>query len=255
MRSLSQRVCLSSVVLFSAITGGSAAAELPSEALDAYVKAYTRMGKAAALIFSHDKTRADARNNMISTWVDAQCKMLSAKAAWITAMAEAQATRAKTLQTLQQVRGLALDNDLKTAKTFYEKRKLHDADPGLDTRKRPTQEDVIRYSKTSAPQRPASFQLEPVRGRIHWPAVFHQEEFADCRIRLECLFAQRKAGTSAPASGVCHQVQEATAEMHEQLRAKIRRMSPAEYVAARNFLESLAYEARFPARIEGVASN
>jgi hypothetical protein len=43
--------------------------------------------------------------------------------------------------------------------------------------------------------------------------------------------------------------------MRGQLQAKIRQMSPEQYLAARRFLESLAYEARFPARGERVAKN
>jgi hypothetical protein len=254
MWSLKQRVCLSLAVFFSAVTGGSAAAGPPSKALDAYVQSYTQMGKAAALIFNHDKTRTDAQAQALTTWVDAQCKILSAKAAWITAVATANSTDAKTLQTLQQVRSLALDNNLKVANTFYEKRKLHEAYQGLNTHKRPTREDVIRYSKVSAPQRPANFQLDPVRGKIQWPGVLLSEEFSDGRIRLDCLFAQRKAAASMAGNNVSHQMQTVAAQMREQLQSKVRRMTPAEYLAARRFLERLAYEARFPARIEGVAS-
>ena len=255
MWSLTGRVRLSLIVLLVAGTGGPAAAAPPAEALDAYVKAYTQMGKAAAVIFSQRNAQANAQANMISTMADAQCKMLSAKAAWLTAAANAEATNAKTLETLQQVRGLSLDNDLKVAKTFYEKRKLYEGYRGLNTRKRPTQEDAIRYSKVSVPQRPADFQVQQARGRIYWPEVLLDEEFSDCRIRLDSLFAQRRGAASISASNVSHLVQTVAAQMREQLRSKMRQMTPADYLAARKFVESLAYEARFPARIEGVAGN
>jgi len=244
------------IVVLPTVMGGSAAAAAPpAEALDAYVKAYTQMGKAAAVIFSQQNTQANARANALTTMADAQCKLISARAAWLTAVANANATNAKTLETLQQVRSLSLDNNLKVAKTFYEKRKLHEGYRGLSTRKRPTQEDVIRYSKVSVPQRPASFQVEQARGRIYWPEVLLDEEFSDCRIQLDSLFVQRKAGLSISGSSVSQQVQTVAKQMGKQLRSKIRQMTPADYLAARKFLESLAYEARFPARIEGVASN
>lgn len=255
MSTLPERVRLFPLVSLLAVLGGSAAGAPPSEALDAYVKAYTRMGKAAALMFSHDKTRADGRAKMISTWADAQCKLLSAQAAWVTSLANAEATRAQTLQTLQKVRSLALDNDLKLAKTFYDKRKLYEQHQKSHARKRPTQQDVIRYSKVSVPERPGNFQVEPVRGSIYWPQVLLEEEFSDCRTQLNCLFAQRRGAAGASGSTVPHQVEAVTAEMREQLRSKIRQLSPAEYLAARKFLEGLAYEARFSARIDGVASN
>ncbi len=243
------------VVLLAVMGRSAAAAAPPAEALDAYVKAYTQMGKAAAVIFSQQNTQANARAKMITTMADAQCKLISARAAWLTAVANANATNAKTLETLQKVRSVSLDNNLKVAKTFYDKRKLYEGYRGLNTRKRPTQEDVMRYSKVSVPQRPANFQMEPARGRIYWPEVLLEEEFSDCRIQLDSLFAQRKAGLSISASSVSQDVQTVAVQMGEQLRSKIRQMTPADYLAARKFLESLAYEARFPVRIEGVASN
>ena len=254
MSSNTQILRLILVVLMVAGTGISASADPPSQALDAYVKAYTQMGKSAAMVFSQENTRANARTNMFTSWVDAQCKILNAKSAWITAVANADATNAKTLVTLQQVRGAALDNNLKTAKTFYDKRNLHAGYQGLNTRKRPTQKDAIRYSRVSVPQRPAKFQLEAARGRIYWPEVLLEEEFADCRIQLDGLFAQRNAAPGGSGSNVSRQVQTAATQMRQQLRSKIRELTPVEYVAARKFLDSLAFEVRFPTRIEGVAS-
>jgi hypothetical protein len=180
--------------------------------------------------------------------------MINAQAGYITAVANANATNAKTLVTLEQVRGAALDNNLKVANTFYEKRKLHDGYQGLNTRKRPTKEAVVRYSQVSLPKRPSSFQLESARGGIYWPEVLMEEEFCDGRIRLDSLFAQRKAAPGASGSDISRQVQTVAVQMRGQLQSKIRQMTPAEYMAARKFLDSLAYEARFPTRIEGVAS-
>ena len=254
MWSLTQRVRLSVIVLLVAGIGGPASAGPPSKALDAYVKAYTQMGKNAAVIFANDNIRANAQSKALTAWVDAQCKILSAKATWIKAVAETNGTNAKTMETLQGVRSLSLDNNLKVAKTFYEKRKLHEGLGGLNTHKRPTKEDVIRYSQVSLPERPANFRLEPTRGTIYWPEVLMEEEFYDGRIQLESLFAQRKAAPGISGSNVSRQVQTAVAQMRRQLRSRIRQMAPAEYVAARKFLESLAYEAQFPVRIEGVAS-
>ncbi len=254
MRSLTLQIRLSLVVLLISSFAAPASAGTPSEVLDAYVKAYTQMGKNAAVIFSQENTRANARTNLFKSWVDAQCKILKAKGDWITAVANANGTNAKTLQTLQQVRSAALDNNLKTAKTFYEKRSLYDGYQGLNTQKRPTQEDAIRYGKATLPGRLASYELEPARGGIYWPEVLLEEEFADCRIRLNGLFAQRSTAPGGSRSDVSRQVQTATAQMRQQLCSKIRGMTPTEYMAARKFLEKLAHEARFPARIEGVAS-
>jgi hypothetical protein len=255
MRSLTQRVRLSLLVLSVAGAGISAHAAPPHEAFDAYVRAYTEMGKNAALLFNNQNTQITSQTSMFSAWAEAQAKMLTAKAAWITAVANANATNAKTLETLQQVRGLRLDNNLKAAKTFYDKRKLCEDYQKVNSRQRPTQEKVVRYNQASVPKRSAQFQLVSAQGRISWPDLLLDEEFSDARIQLESLFAQRKPGPGAAGSSVSGEVQTVAAEMREQLQSRIRQVSPEQYLAARRFLESLAYESRFPARIEGVAAN
>jgi hypothetical protein len=255
MSSHKQNARLVLIVLMVAGAGVSAVAAPPPEVLDAYVKAYAEMGKNAAVVFNNQNTYATAQTNMFTAWADAQCKMLTAQAAWITAVANTNATNAKTLETLQQVRSLTLDNNLKLAKTFYEKRKLYDDSRKLNTHKRPTLQDVVRYSQASVPKRPAQFELASARGRISWPEVLLEEEFSDGRIQLESLFAQRQPASPVSASSISGEVQTAAAQMREQLQLKIRQMSPEEYLGARKFLESLVYEARLPARIEGVASN
>jgi hypothetical protein len=255
MSSHKQNARLILIVLMVAGAGASASAAPPPEAMDAYVKAYTEMGKNAAVLFNNQNTQAAAQTSMFTAWADAQAKILTARAGWITAVANANSTDAKTLQTLQQVRSLVLDNNLKAAKTFYDKRKLCEDYRKLNPCKRPTQESMSRYSQASLPKRPVQFQLASAPGRIYWPDALLDEEFSDGRIQLESLFAQRKAGAAAAGSNISGEVQTVAAQMREQLQAKIRQMSPEEYLAARRFLESLAYEARFPARGERVASN
>jgi hypothetical protein len=255
MSSHNQNARLILVVLMIAGAAASASAAPPPEALDAYLRAYTEMGKNAAVLFSNQNTQVTARTSMLTAWADAQCKMLTAQAAWITAVANANSTDAKTLQTLEQVRGLVLDNNLKAAKTFYDKRKLCEDYQKLNPRQRPTQEKVVRYNQASVPKRPAQSELASARGRITWPDVLLDEEFSADRVQLESLFAERKVGPAAQQGSVSGEVQTVAAQMRERLQAKIRQMSPEQYLTARRFLESLAYESRFPARIEGVASN
>ena len=58
-------------------------------------------------------------------------------------------------------------------------------------------EDCVRYSKMDAPERPAGYDLEPVRGAIQWPPVLKEGTFLEQRIQLDCLFAQRSRAEGA----------------------------------------------------------
>ena len=73
------------------------------------------------------------------------------------------------------------------------------------------------------------------------------------RIQIDALFAKRTQINSGPGSAVYREVQSLTREMRDDLKDMVQRMTPAEYLAARKFIEALAFEAQFPPEIQGVA--
>jgi len=224
---------VSAVVFATLLAAPLAKAQSPSP-WGQYLKAYT--------------ATADAQAKL----VDAQAKLISAQAVLVTAISNAGATNAKTLETLEQVRGLRMDNDLKRTKTFYDKRALYATYQGLNEKKRPSQEDVIRYSKVFRPSRLAGSQLSMVKNENSWPAVLQREEFSEQRLQLKCLFAQRGATGS---HDIALPVQKVAEEMRVSLRSMIRQVPPDQYLAGCKFIDSLAYESRFTGQIEGIASN
>lgn len=219
--------------------------------LEAYLKAYNDMAKLSAIKTNSLTAESKSRDSYITTMADAQAKLMNARTAFITAVANANATNAKTLETMEQVKSLSMDNNLKRADTFYKKKALSDGYKGLNIKKRPTQEDAIRYSKVSKPNRLAKFELQSVNNRISWPEALQREEFFDHRIRIQGLFAIRGLNLH---SGISSETQKVIEDMHAELRSMIRQVSPNDYMASRKFIQSLAHEARFPNRIDGVVS-
>lgn len=271
MKNLKQMVCVFAVVLLGVTAMGSiakagalnrASLDIVSTRINAQANMLAARANAQANMLTARANaqanvltaQANARSSMITGWIEAQAKMLTARAAMITAIANARESNAKTMQTLQQVRGLSLDNNLKTAKTFYEKRKLHKDYMASKTRKRPSKEDVSRYSKASLPKRPADYQLQPDQNKIYWPHVLQEERFLEYREQLESLFARRGAG-SGITNGTYQQVRTVAEGMRADLRSMIRQTAPVEYLEARKFIDSLVLESRFPKRIEGIAAN
>src|SRR3989344_4074170 len=158
---------------------------------------------------------------------DAQAKLIGAQAALVTAISNAGATNAKTLETLEQVRGLRMDNDLKRAKTFYDKRALYATHQSLNGKKRPSQEDITRYSQASRPSRLTRPQLSTVSSDDSWPEVLQKEEFSEQRLQLKCLFAQRGATVSYDIALPVRKIAE---EMRVALRSIIRQVPPDQYL-------------------------
>jgi len=97
-------------------------------------------------------------------------------------------------------------------------------------------------AKSDLPRVLGPDMLDPVTGRITWPEVLHDSQFADQRKEVEQLFELR-AKTSHSA-GTGQKIRAATAQMSDKLRKEIKDIPANEYMAARKFLDSLDYAAR-----------
>jgi hypothetical protein len=112
------------------------------------------------------------------------------------------------------------------------------------------------YAKSAAPDRLHRTQLDANRGAIRWPAVFRDPSFAAPRAQMDALFGSRQLTDVGPTTQFYHDVHKTAVVMREILRSKAAGLTSAESIAARRFLESLAYEAlRAPMLLENVASN
>lgn len=112
---------------------------------------------------------------------------------------------------------------------------------------RPSMEKLVRYAQAGTPKRLSPGELDSVSGRIFWPRLLMTDAFADSREQLEPMF-QEWARQGAANSEELARIQQATGQMTAELKAQIQTASSTDYLAARRFLESLAYEAQLPAR-------
>lgn len=184
----------------------------------------------------------------------AQAAIIQAQAALIKSSADAVEAVARAADIREKTRAVFLDNEMKEAKNFYEKRQLHDSFVSARGRKRATKEDLLRYSKAEAPPRAGSYAVAPGQNAIHWPDVLRSEEYADMRIELDCLFQKRQPSDGGHGSDFYHNVNQIASAMRDQLRANVDRFSPAEYIAARRFIDALVREAEVPKGVPGLAA-
>jgi len=188
------------------------------------------------------------QNNTQAQLIEAEAKLITAQAAVITAAASANKTNAEALQALEQARTLALANELKKAETFYGKKALYGNHKDLyGAPSRPTKEDMLRYSRASAPQRLTEEQFDLIvrRGEIRWPSVLQKDEFEEHRSQIETLFVKRLDSELDSDQDIQGQVQDVTDRMYAGLRSLVREVPLSEYAEARKFIRSLAYESQF----------
>jgi hypothetical protein len=182
-----------------------------------------------------------------------QAAIVTAQASVIASAASTNAAAAKAVDDLERIRSIALDNDLKGVKSFYDRRKMY-ADFRAQHATQHADKDDLQRRARSTTDRATAYQVDPLRGRIFWPSVLKRDEFADARARIDELFAQRRSRQAGLGSNFCRQTKSVTLAMRDQLRDMMDDLPPSDYLAARKFLDTLALEAQMPPRIEGVAA-
>lgn len=146
---------------------------------------------------------------------------------------------------LEQAAKLDMENREQWTQTYFDMRKVNRAAREQERGKRPTMEDVVRYAAMGKPQRLSPSELDTVTGKIHWPSLLQADLFTPQRNTLQGIFEQRaKYGTANFDQQMT--IRSATGAMLGYLKDQIRNIPPPNYVAAKRFLESLAYEGQLP---------
>jgi transcription initiation factor TFIIIB Brf1 subunit/transcription initiation factor TFIIB len=89
--------------------------------------------------------------------------------------------------------------------------------------------------------------VDPQTGKIAWPPMLRDDGFRESREAVESALARCSAG----AGGVEREkLAQAARSLLEQLKSHVEAATPSEYVAARQFLKTLALEAKSPAGLK-----
>jgi len=142
-------------------------------------------------------------------------------------------------------RSQEMDNYKKQTDTYFQTRAANRAYREQERGPRPTMEDLVRYAQMGKPKPLSPSQLDVVTGDIAWPVVLRADEFAQGRAAVEAAFTGRSASSAMGLSDLM-KVRETTDSMLAQLKQSVRDLPPNEYIKAKRFLESLAYEAGRP---------
>jgi len=137
------------------------------------------------------------------------------------------------------------ENRQKWTETYFEMRRINKA--YQDSLKKPRDaEGMLRYAAAGKPKRLSANEFDAVSGAIRWPDALQNDQFASQRRQLDGLFAER-ASKGAVTSGERRQIRSLTEAMVDRLQKDIDSYRPQDYVTAKQFLNSLAYEASLPA--------
>ena len=139
----------------------------------------------------------------------------------------------------EQARKANLDNQMKATQTYFDMRRYNTEARRAASSPPLSNEQYVRLAREQAPDSLTSTQLDPLTGMIGWPAPLRSPGYEPFRSRIERLFQDRASGYVAFSD-----IQQALQDFQDALRRDISRMPANDFVAARRFLDSLAWTAR-----------
>ncbi len=144
----------------------------------------------------------------------------------------------------EQARRDYMENRLKAAQTYFDMRSYNESQRHAMRSPPLSMEQYVRLARQLAPDRLSVSQLDPFTGTINWPPTLRRPEYAEHREKIERLFQSRAQGTVL----VHGQIAKAVEEFGVVLKADMGTFKQPEYVVAKNFLDSLAYESQLVQR-------
>jgi hypothetical protein len=178
--------------------------------------------------------------------VQAEALNKQANAAIINADANHRKARAECRKMDQETRKLSTENDLLDAKMFYDRKALHYAHKAAHKRQTSTPEQYAQRARQAAPTRLSSYQLWSKPGYVRWPSLLLSVDYADIRSQIDHLCLQRSPADSGAGSQNCVDLQSSVDQLKTALGGKLKSYKPADFIAAKKFLDSLALEVQFP---------
>ncbi len=129
--------------------------------------------------------------------------------------------------------------------TYFQMRQANRAYRAAERGPKPSMEDLVRYAQAGKPKRLSPSELDTVSGGITWPTLLRTDAYSEGREQLESLFAQRAEAGVLTADAYL-KVKQVTGKMLEDLKGQVWDVPQTDYIAAKNFLQSLAYAASQP---------
>jgi hypothetical protein len=163
----------------------------------------------------------------------------------IRASGEAAEAGTRAMNNYEEARTKYIDNKMKFTETYWARKRLGEAELKKDhDRKRKGREAYLATKGSGFPPRLSPAELDPSTGTIYWPQALMGDRYAELRKELDEVF--QLGFHTGSLRQYDSQISQISRSMRSELKKHIRDMATNEYIASRKFLDSLAYEGRYP---------
>lgn len=176
--------------------------------------------------------------------------VLRGMADYTRAMAQANLLHAQAAAQWQQARTQRYHNEKLKTETYFQKKEIYAA---ATTRTRLSPEGYAKLARREMPARLSESHYHRATGRITWPAALLDDAFRAEREQLQAAFASRSPADVGVGTTFQTRVSATVDAAQGKLKVQIRTLKPQQFLAAKNFLASLAYEAEQPPTVTTLA--
>jgi hypothetical protein len=167
----------------------------------------------------------------------------------ISAEGGATLNRSEAAINMQTARSSYIDNNEKWLNQIHQQRRYEQQNQAEKVAQaREKNEKYLANQKSGQPARLTPSQLDPATGNITWPEALRGPSYAGDRKKIEELIQLRTFTSTTDDIG--SQINTAARQMQADLKDGIRDLPANQYIDARKFLDSLAFEGRSPRTIE-----
>jgi len=147
----------------------------------------------------------------------------------------------------EDARAKYIDNVNKWTQAYFQMREANQAFQLQNAqRNRRTPEAIAQAAASELPRKLSSREFDPLTGRIAWPEVLMDEQFAGLRNDLENLFDAQARTKRTAATSV--KIRDDARLMMDLLRENIEGVPASEFIAARKFILALDYSVITPGK-------
>ena len=164
----------------------------------------------------------------------------------IRASGEAAESTTRAMGNYEDARSKYIDNKMKWTETYWQRKRLGESERRKDyDAKRKSRDAYLAKKGSGYPPRLTTSELDPSTGKIYWPQALLDDAYSEYREQLDEIFVLGAHTGSLSQHG--QQIHELSRAMQDELKKHIRSLQANDYIHARKFLESLAFEPRHPA--------
>ena len=139
-----------------------------------------------------------------------------------------------------------IQNREKATDTYFRMRQINAAAREAARSQPLTHEQYVALARKSAPEGLTNRDYNRGVGRLNWPAVLANDEFAAEREALDAAFRNRSPGDFGPNASFTANVRMITSNLEAKLKNHVRDLDAGEYIAAKRFVQGLARETTQP---------